>query len=246
MTGSFENTALIDREPKPRAGQCCPSSLLFLGADLNTRAGAAPAFPKNASASGRKRPVLDGLSRAAFANACEQLVLRDVLPSPAPGADTVDPPRVLAPALRTPKPAPGVDCAEDPCTFAPGTLATEPAPGAGDAEVTRVVAPGELATEPAAGGGDADDLRTPTPELLGTEPAAGEGAADGPRTPTPELLGIDRKPGAATQRSFAPGSRSSSTRLRRCAFAMRHHRRTTAGSRRRTRSVTATGGWTTK
>jgi hypothetical protein len=99
MTSNFESGTPITREPKARVARRDLSTLLGLGAKKT--AATARALPKSASVSGSSAPGLDGLTREAYANAREQLVLRDArLHGPEPGAFTTARPRVSAPGMR--------------------------------------------------------------------------------------------------------------------------------------------------
>src|SRR5438132_859694 len=142
MTSNFDKTAQVNREPKTRTDSRGLSlSLGWVG--KKTKAGTAPALPKSVSVSGRG-PGSDGLTRRVFANTREQLVLRDAfLPTPAPGASTVDqdPPRVFAPGERRTVTGSGACTAEHPRVFAPTVRSTVTGSGACTAEHPRVFAP---------------------------------------------------------------------------------------------------------
>ncbi|MFY9581053.1 MAG: hypothetical protein WAQ33_17210 [Gaiellaceae bacterium] len=143
MTSNFDKTAQVSREPKTRTDSRGLSLSLGHRVGKKTRAGTAPALPKSDSVSGRG-PGSDGLTRRVFANTHEQLVLRDAfLPTPAPGASTVDqdPPRVFAPGMRRTVTGSGACTAEHPRVSAPTVRATDTETGACTAEHPRVSAP---------------------------------------------------------------------------------------------------------
>jgi len=102
MTSNFDNAALTTREPKPRDGRRCRSPFARHGS-AQIGAGAARSLPKSDSLRGPRFPGSGGLARETYLEVREQLVHRGTfLAKPAPGAHTVDDPRVFAPAVWAP------------------------------------------------------------------------------------------------------------------------------------------------
>jgi hypothetical protein len=102
MTSNHENAALTYRVPKPRGGRRCCSPFARRGT-AEIGAGAARSLPKSDSVGGPRFPGSGGHAREMNLEVREQLVHRGTfLAKPAPGAHTVDDPRVFAPAVWAP------------------------------------------------------------------------------------------------------------------------------------------------